>query len=310
MDGDIMAATTSTYKDPSKKFVWWIEGDRLAIATIEGDANTTETGEGKLKAVQLSVSSSLQTDGSTKNLVAESVDATQTTIGIDDASVLSQYEIIQINDEIMRIESISDNTLTVTRGLRNTTATTHATDLSSLTTLGAAISDTTTTSVTLSSVDSLSVDDIIKVDSEVLRVTAIDTDTNIITVVRGRHGSTAATHSNGASVSKFDDNGLVKEHDEILRGLTISYYAEPDKLSSITGTIDIDNVLQPALIDFVKGKALMDAAARATDGNLAQIRMASAQQCMANYKEAVRRYGMKKNDKVGGTRAVAPVDMR
>lgn len=305
-----MAAITSIYKDPSKKFVWWIEGDRLAIATIEGDANTTETGEGKLKAIQLSVSSSLQTDGSTKNLVAESVDATQTTIDVDDGSVFSQYEIIQINDEIIRIESISTNTLTVTRGFRNTTATTHATDLSSLTTLGAAISDTNTTSVTLSSVSSLSVDDIIKVDSEVLRVTAIDTDTNIITVIRGRHGSTAATHSNGASVSKFDNNGLIKEHDEILRGLTISYYAEPDKLTSITGTIDIDNVLQPALIDYVKSKALMDAAARAKDPGLAQIKMASAQQCMANYKEAVRRYGMKKNDKVGGTRAIAPVDMR
>jgi hypothetical protein len=54
----------------------------------------------------------------------------------------------------------------------------------------------------------------------------------------------------------------------------------------------------------------MDAASRATDPGLAQIRMASAQQCMANYKEAVRRYGMKKNDKVGGTRAVVPADMR
>ena len=304
-----MAATTSTYKDPSKKFVWWIEGDRLAIATIKGDGNTTETGEGKLKAVQLSISSSLQTDGSTKNLVAESVDATQTTIDIDDASVLSQYEIIQINDEIMRIESIASNTLTVTRGLRNTTATTHATDLSSLTTLGAAISDTTTTSVTLSSVDSLSVDDIIKVDSEVLRVTAIDTDTNIITVVRGRHGSTAATHSNGASVSKFDDNGLVKEHDEILRGLTISYYAEPDKLSSITGTIDIDNVLQPALIDFVKGKALMDAAARAQMVILLRLEWRPHNNVwLITKKLYADRY--KKNDKIGGTRAVAPVDMR
>ena len=37
--------------------------------------------------------------------------------------------------------------------------------------------------------------------------------------------------------------------------------------------------------------------------------MASAQQCMANYKEAVRRYGMKKNDKTGGTRGVVPADM-
>ena len=150
-----MAYVSSTYTDPSDTFVWWIEGDRLAIATIEGDANTSETGRGNLKAVQL--------------------------------------------------------------------------------------------------------------------------------------GSTG---------------------DQMIAGLVISYYAEPDKLTSITGTIDIDNVLQPALIDFVKGKALMDAAARATDPGLAQIKMASAQQCMANYKEAIRRYGMKKNDKTGGTRAVVPADMR
>jgi|TARA_R100000081_G_C4690929_1_gene102494 hypothetical protein len=152
-----MAYVSSTYKDPSDTFVWWVEGDRLAIATTQGDGSTTETNEGKLKAVQL--------------------------------------------------------------------------------------------------------------------------------------GSTG---------------------DQMIAGLVISYYAEPDKLSAIDTTtkIDIDNVLQPALIDFVKGKALMDAAARATDGNLAQIRMASAQQCMANYKEAIRRYGMKKNDKTGGTRAVVPADMR
>ena len=96
----------------------------------------------------------------------------------------------------------------------------------------------------------------------------------------------------------------------ISNGLLISYIAEPDNLTSITGTIDIDNNLQPALIDYVKAKALMDAAARATEPQLAQIRMASAQQCMANYKEAVRRYGMKKNDKTGGTRGVVPADMR
>ena len=149
-----MAAVSSTYKDPSDTFVWWIEGDRLAIATTEGDGGTNETDKGQLKAVSLG----------------------------------------------------SGNTIT--------------------------------------------------------------------------------------------------------DGLIISYYAEPDKLTSITGTIDIDNVLQPALIDYVKSKALMDAAARAKDPGLAQIKMASAQQCMANYKEAVRRYGMKKNNKVGGTRAIAPVDMR
>ena len=149
-----MAAVSSSYKDPNDSFVWWIEGDRIAIATSEGDGSTNETKEGRLKPVQIG----------------------------------------------------SGNTIT--------------------------------------------------------------------------------------------------------DGLVISYYAEPDKLTSITGTIDIDNSLQPGLIDYVKAKALMDAAASATEPTLAQIKMASAQQCMANYKECVRRYGMKKTDKVGGTRQVVPSDLR
>jgi len=148
-----MAAVSSEYKDPSDNFVWWIEGDRIAVATSKGNAGTSETNEGKLKPVQLG----------------------------------------------------SGNTIT--------------------------------------------------------------------------------------------------------DGVIISYYAEPDKLTSITGTIDIDNSLQPGLIDYVKAKALMDAAASSTEPALAQIKMASAQQCMANYKECVRRYGMKKTDKVGGTRGVVPTSL-
>lgn len=149
-----MAAVDSPYKDPSKTFVWWIEGDRLAIATSEGDVNTTETSEGKLKPVQLG----------------------------------------------------SGNTVT--------------------------------------------------------------------------------------------------------GGLIISYHAEPDKLTSITGTIDVDNVLQPALIEYVKAKALMDAASREDNPQIAQIRMAAAQQSLASYREALRKFGMKKNDKIGGTRAIVPSNIR
>ena len=130
-----MAAVDSPYKDPSKTFVWWIEGDRLAIATSEGDVNTTETSEGKLKPVQLG----------------------------------------------------SGNTVT--------------------------------------------------------------------------------------------------------GGLIISYYAEP-------------------LIEYVKAKALMDAASREDNPQIAQIRMAAAQQSLASYREALRKFGMKKNDKVGGTRGIVPSDMR
>ena len=138
-----MAYISSSYTDPSDTFVWWIEGDRLAIATTDGDGDTTETSESKLKAVQI--------------------------------------------------------------GSRN---------------------------------------------------------------------------------------------DQIIAGLVISYYAEPDKLSSITGTIDLDNTLQPALIYYVKAQALMDASAREDDPNKAMIKSQASQICMQQYQQIIRKYGMKKNDKI------------
>ena len=150
-----MAAVTSTYKDPSDTFVWWIEGDKIAIATTTGDGGTTETGEGKYKAAVIGSGS-----------------------------------------------------------------------------------------------------------------------------------------------------------DYITNGMLISYYAEPDAVSSITSTIDIDNVLQPLLIDFVKGHLLLDAAAKASDPNMSAVKAQMAQQFLGNYKEGIRRYGMKKNDKTGGTRAILPANLR
>jgi len=98
--------------------------------------------------------------------------------------------------------------------------------------------------------------------------------------------------------------------DYITNGILISYYAEPDAVSSITSAIDLDNVLQPLLIDFVKGHLLLDAAAKASDPNMSAIKAQMAQQFLANYKEGIRRYGMKKNDKTGGTRTIVPADLR
>lgn len=150
-----MAAVDSTFKDPSVNFVWWIEGDKIAIATSEGDGGTTETGNGRLKAPIIGSGS-----------------------------------------------------------------------------------------------------------------------------------------------------------DVITNGMLISYYAEPDKLSSITGTIDLDNALQPALILYVKAKALMDAAARTNNPELASIKLQSAQMAMAEYKEMITKYGARRRDKTGGTRGVTPANFR
>ena len=307
-----MAAISSTYKDPSDSFIWWIEGDRIAIATLTGDANTRETSRSSYKAVQLGVSTSYQADGSTSNLLNEALDASEPAVDVDYGAGFSANDLIKVDDEIMKISSISTspdtNTLTVVRGYHNTTAAT----VTSLTTLDGAISNTGATSVPVADASSLSVDDIIKVGSEAMRVTAISTNT--LTVTRGWHGTTAATASDEATVSKYDDNGLIYELDVITNGFVISYYAEPDKLDNssgagISGTIDIDNVLQPALIDYVKAKALMDAAARTDDPNIAQIKMIAGQQALASYREAIRKFGSKKNDKIGGTRAVVPADL-
>ena len=93
--------------------------------------------------------------------------------------------------------------------------------------------------------------------------------------------------------------------DYISNGMLISYYAEPDKLSSITGTIDIDNALHPAIILYVKAKALMDSAARTNNPELASIRMQAGQLAMNEDKEMVTKFG-KRRDKTGGTRGIVP----
>jgi len=230
-----MAAISSTYKDPSGNFVWWIEGDRLAIATLIGDANTRETSESSYKAVQLSTSTSYQADGSTDN------------------------------------------------------------------DLGAAITDTTGTSITVEYATGFSANDLIKVDDEIMKVVSVTNSTTIV-VVRGYHNTTAATHV---------DETLIYELDVVTDGFVISYYGEPDKLAAIDGTtaIDLDNSLQSLLIEYVKGHALLDAAAKQVDPNLAQIKVGLAQSFLANFRDGLRRFGTKKNDKTGGTRGIVPPNL-
>jgi len=228
-----MAAITSIYTDPSDTFAWYIDGNRIAIVTSKGDANTTETGEGRYKAVQLGANQSYQSDNETKNKINENPFAAgDTTLTVDDVTNISVNDMLKLDSEIVLVtDKPGSQNLTVTRGYRDTT-------------------------------------DAVHVDN---------TDVYTVNYISG--------------------------------GILISYHAEPDKLSSITGTIDIENELQPALIDYVKGKALMDAAARTDDPNIAQIKLSAAQQALASYREALRKFGMKKNDKVGGTRAVVPANL-
>ena len=72
-----------------------------------------------------------------------------------------------------------------------------------------AISSTTATSVSVASASGLGPAQTIVIDSEQLYVTAISGNT--LTVERGVNGTTAATHSGGASLSKYDYPVLVTQ---------------------------------------------------------------------------------------------------
>lgn len=78
--------------------------------------------------------------------------------------------------------------------------------------LAAAIVSTTATTLTVADVDGadylgftprISAGNIIRIDSEAMEVTATNTTTNVVTVRRGVLGTTAATHSNGATVEVY-----------------------------------------------------------------------------------------------------------
>lgn len=59
-------------------------------------------------------------------VTSSALDATTTTVGVDDATNLSAGDHIKVDSEVMFVRAISNNTLTVDRGRLNTTAASHS----------------------------------------------------------------------------------------------------------------------------------------------------------------------------------------
>lgn len=76
---------------------------------------------------------------------------------------------------------------------------------------GAVFSDTDT-ALTLSDATGLFTGDYLKVDNEFLLVQTVDTGTSTVNVLRGQLSSTAATHTDGATVTRISNNGTVYVH--------------------------------------------------------------------------------------------------
>ena len=92
--------------------------------------------------------------------------------------------------------------------------------------------------------------------------------------------------------------------ESLVNGLMIQYYAEPDSVTTLASTLDIDNALHLAIVDYVKSKLYYDKAGTAKDPNVIQSTMLIASVYDKKFTEAVRRFGVRKKDKVGGTRMV------
>lgn len=92
--------------------------------------------------------------------------------------------------------------------------------------------------------------------------------------------------------------------EDLVEGLMIQYYAEPNSVTAITDSLDIDNALELSVVDYVKKCLYMDKAGKSADPNVMQTSMAMANKHERNFKDAIQRYGVRKRDKTGGSRVV------
>ena len=105
--------------------------------------------------------------------------------------------------------------------------------------------------------------------------------------------------------------GDYKPIDEaVTNGVLIHYSGEPNAVSALTDTPDIDNSMHTALIDYVKFRLYQDRAGTTSDGNIASVAMTMARAHENKYNELTKIYGMKKRDKTGAPRRVMPADLR
>ena len=91
-------------------------------------------------------------------------------------------------------------------------------------------------------------------------------------------------------------------------GVLLHYYGEPNKVRTINDEIDLDNSLHLSLVDYIKYRLYLDKAGVSPDAGVSQSAMVVSMNHEKKFKDAVARYGIRKRDKTGGTRAIVPSD--
>ena len=99
-------------------------------------------------------------------------------------------------------------------------------------------------------------------------------------------------------------------NEAVTNGVLIHYSGEPNTVTAISDTPDIDNTMHSSLIDYVKFRLYQDKAGISIDSNASAVAMSMARSHEGKWNEATRKFGMKKRDKTGGPRRIMPADLR
>ena len=96
----------------------------------------------------------------------------------------------------------------------------------------------------------------------------------------------------------------------VTNGVLLHYYGEPNRVRTINDEIDLDNSLHLSLVDYIKYRLYLDKAGVRPDAGISQASMLVSTSHEKNFRDAVARYGMRKRNKTGGTRAIVPANFR
>ena len=98
--------------------------------------------------------------------------------------------------------------------------------------------------------------------------------------------------------------------ESVTDGILLCYYAEPNNVSSLSDIPDIDNSLHLALVDYVKKCLYMDEAGQSQDPNASAVNVNMSMMHQNRWNESIKKFGMRKRDKTGGSRVILPSDFR
>lgn len=107
--------------------------------------------------------------------------------------------------------------------------------------------------------------------------------------IKGNHLAVVTTKGNTAGTSHSLEGQYKPINEAVTNGILIHYYGEPNAVTAITDTPDVDNVFHNSIVDYVKARLYEDKAGNSEDTNLAQVSLNLATIHQSKWKESVKK---------------------